>query len=157
MAPLTNIEIVDAARLLYEEWRRQNARALTEDAALREKFGVTDFEALDPDEGYIFTIRGTRYSSAWTGDDMYYYEDGSSLPENPTSPEDVAALKFASEFADLIDEYYSAVHCAAEALGWDWVDDDEYSGTYYHDGADVHLVVPHWCDDFEDIAFLEDA
>ncbi len=150
---LSNIEIVDAARLLYDEWRRQNARATVEDAALREKYGVTGFEVIGAEEGCEFTIGGVRYSASWYGE--LYYEHGYDLPEEPVAPWDLAAIAFADEFTSLIESYYAAVHVAAESLGWYWIEDDELTGIYFHDDADIVISVPHWCEKFGDITFLE--
>jgi len=150
----TMTEIRAAAQLLYDEWRRQVDRAPTEEEALRKKYGVVEFTFLDPDEGYDFVIGETRYSASWYGE--LYYDGGVSLPDPVVSPDDVAAAAFAADYSKICESYYTAVHCAAESLGWYWSEDDEFNGRYYHPDSETVIVVPHGCKNLDEIEFREE-
>ena len=147
---------IDAARLFCEAWQRQTARYTEAAAALLKKY-VVDYIGDYDEWGYAFSISGIEYSSSWNAEVERETEPRRSLcwerDQNIPSltKEDAAALDFAEAFHALITSCYSAVHVAAENLGWYWIDDEEFEGIYCHQDTGRDIAVPHWCANLDEI------
>lgn len=147
---------IEAAKLFCEAWKQQTARYTENEAALLEKYGVGYIGDYD-EWGYAFTLRGIAYGSSWNAEVERETEPGRSLcwerDRNvpPLSEEDGVALDFAEAYHALITSCYSAVHTAAENLGWHWIADDEFEGIYCHHDTGRDISVPHWCANLDEI------
>ena len=155
---------IEAAKLFCEAWKQQTARYTKDAAALLKKCGVDCIGDYD-EWGYAFTLSGIEYSSSWNAEVERETEPRRSLcwerDQNipPLSKEDTVALDFAEAYHALITSCYSAVHTAAESLGWYWIEDEEFEGIYCHHDTGRDISVPHWCVNLDEIelpAMVED-
>jgi hypothetical protein len=156
MAPLSNIEIVDVARAMYDMWQQQSDRYDSEFKALSKRCGVCDFTPRDPDDGYTFKTQGRSFTASWWGE--VYDPHGDEIEELPLMPEpERAAIHFAVQLTRLLNSCCAAVRRRADELGWCPVDDTDYEEIFYHPDSELLISVPYWCGDFDDIRFREVA
>ncbi len=143
-------QIVDTARQLYIEWRRQFDRYDNELPAMFRQYGVSDY---DPDT-QTFCCQGETFAVSDYGE-LYYHPYGVLVDdETPVMPEpERGAIHFVDQITRLVSSCNAAIHYLAEELGWSSVDDTGYEEIFWHPDADHLISVPYWCDDFDEIKF----
>jgi hypothetical protein len=139
---------------ICDEWGRQMEILETGRAKLIQRYGITDFISIGPEEGYEFKVDSVQFSAAWTSEvydvngetveDQMWDCDAKTYRPRTLTPAEDRAVQFATELTGLLEGCYIAVrHCVKE-FGWSHYDDDYDGEVFHNDAYSFHIIAPYW-------------